>query len=84
MKAFLKWVNSRHLVSVRALMVYTVLHVFVASFYWASQFADKSLKSGSEIAMIIASVTAPLALVLPIVFNIYMKAKKETPQNESE
>jgi hypothetical protein len=45
---------------------------------WSFAFAEKvDHQPGFEVAAVIASITAPLAVILPIVVNFYFKARTD-------
>lgn len=74
--AFLKWVDQRHFVSIRALVLYATLWMTYLVTQWAFGFA-KSYAAGDGVglAAVIGAVTAPVCALQAFVFKSYMDSK---------
>jgi len=79
-ETFLKWMEKRHIVSVRALTLYMTLWLTHDSFKWAAHFAETTTRDGLQVAAIVAAVTAPVSALQVFVFKWYMDAKRDEPQ----
>lgn len=75
MKEFIAWVDRRHFISVRGVVLYITLWMTWKVTQWAFAFATIATGSGVETAAVIAAVTAPVCALQGFVFKFYMDAK---------
>jgi len=68
-KRFWDWVDSRYIVR-RALLLATFL-LCAHAYFWAIEFAIETTKSGAEVGLIIAAVTAPISLLMGQIAKLY-------------
>jgi hypothetical protein len=47
-----------------------------AAFQWAADFATFTNKNGSDVALIIAAVTAPISVLQGFIFKIYSESRQ--------
>lgn len=73
---FLKWADSRSFVSVRSFVLYITVWMTWQAFAWAAVFATTTDKAGSDVALIIAAVTAPISVLQGFVFKVYAESRK--------
>ena len=71
-----KWCDTRNFVSVRSLVLYITVWMTWEAFKWAAIFATDTDKVGSDVALIIASVTAPISVLQGFVFKVYSESRK--------
>ncbi len=71
MTNFIKWINSRHFISVRAALLAMVVWMTWEVTKWSFDFARTSDLPGIERAAVIAAVTAPFCALQAAVFAIY-------------
>ncbi len=71
MTNFLKWLNSRHFVSVRTTLLAMVVWMTWEVTKWSFDFARTSDLPGLDRAAVIAAVTAPFCALQAAVFAIY-------------
>lgn len=76
MMNFLKWADSRSFVSVRSFVLYITVWMTWQAFAWAAVFATTTDKAGSDVALIIAAVTAPISVLQGFVFKVYAESRK--------
>lgn len=72
---FWSWVDNRSIV--RRIVLFAMLWMTWSAFTWAAMFAATSDKSGTDVAAIIAAVTAPISLLQGYVFQVYAKGRNE-------
>lgn len=70
---FWDWVDNRSVI--RRIVLFVTLWMTWASFMWAAGFAESTLKSGLEVAAIIAAVTAPIAALQGFIFKVYAEGR---------
>lgn len=73
---FIKWCDARNFVSVRSFVLYVTVWMTWEAFNWAAIFATTTTKTGSDVAMIIAAVTAPISVLQGFVFKVYSESRK--------
>lgn len=73
---FIKWADQRNFVSVRSFVLYVTVWMTWLAFDWAAIFATTTDKTGADVALIIAAVTAPISLLQGFVFKTYTESKK--------
>lgn len=73
---FIKWCDTRNFVSVRSFVLYVTVWMTWEAFNWAAIFATTTTKTGSDVAMIIAAVTAPISVLQGFVFKVYSESRK--------
>lgn len=79
-EAFWKWADRRQLLSVRSIVMYATLYDTWYAFEWAGRYAFSVIdKSGTEVAMIIGAVTAPVSLMQAFVFKWYTETRGTNP-----
>ena len=71
------WFNNKNFVSVRSGVLYVTVWMTWLAFDWAAGFAYGSSKTGSDIALIIAAVTAPISVLQGFVFKVYSDSRAE-------
>jgi len=76
MMNFIKWADGRNFISVRSFVLYITLWMTWKAFAWAALFATTTEKTGSDVALIIAAVTAPISFIQTAVFKVYTESKK--------
>jgi len=72
-EAFWNWVDNRSVI--RRIVLFITLWMTWASFMWAAGFAETTTKSGVEVGLIIAAVTAPIAALQGFVFKVYAEGR---------
>lgn len=72
---FWDWVDTRSVV--RRIVLFVTLWMTWAAFVWAAGFAETTDKSGVEVGLIIAAVTAPIAALQGFVFKVYSESRGE-------
>ena len=72
---FWDWVDTRSIV--RRIVLFVTLWMSWAAFIWAAGFAETTDKSGVEVGLIIAAVTAPIAALQGFVFKVYSESRGE-------
>lgn len=73
---FIKWADARSFVSVRSFVLYVTVWMTWQAFAWAAVFATTTDKAGSDVALIIAAVTAPISVLQGFVFKVYAESRK--------
>lgn len=76
MNAFLAWADRRNFISVRSFTLYCTLWMTYEVTLWATVFARTATGSGTDLALVIAAVTAPVCALQGFVFNSYVKGIK--------
>lgn len=76
MMNFIKWADARSFVSVRSFVLYVTVWMTWQAFAWAAVFATTTDKAGSDVALIIAAVTAPISVLQGFVFKVYAESRK--------
>ncbi len=71
------WFNNKNFVSVRSGVLYVTVWMTWLAFDWAAGYAYGSSKTGSDIALIIAAVTAPISVLQGFVFKVYSDSRAE-------
>jgi hypothetical protein len=74
-KELIAWFNEKNFVSVRSGTLYVTVWMTWLAFDWAGQFAYSSDKAGSDIALIIAAVTAPITALQMFIFKVYSESR---------
>ena len=77
MNNLITWFNNKNFVSVRSGVLYVTVWMTWLAFDWAAGFAYGSTKTGSDIALIIAAVTAPISVLQGFVFKVYSDSRGE-------
>ena len=73
---FLDWADRKNFLSVRSFVLYVTVWMTWEAFYWAATFATTTTKEGSDVALIIAAVTAPISVLQGFIFKIYSESRK--------
>lgn len=77
MVPFVKWFDDKNFISVRSFILYITVWMTWRAFEWAADYAvGHSGTSGSDVAMIIAAVTAPISVLQGFVFKVYSESRK--------
>lgn len=71
-----KWIDNKNFVSVRSFVLYVTVWMTWLAFDWAAVFATTTDKTGSDVAMIVAAVTAPISVLQGFVFKVYSESRK--------
>lgn len=77
MSSFLAWCDTRNFISVRSGVLYVTVWMTWAAFQWAAVFATTTDKVGSDVALIIAAVTAPISVLQGFVFKVYAESRSD-------
>jgi hypothetical protein len=77
MKGFIAWCDKRSFISVRSGVLYVTVWMTWAAFKWAAEFATTTPKTGTEVALIIAAVTAPISVLQGFVFKVYADSRSD-------
>ena len=72
----IKWADSKNFISVRSFVLYVTVWMTWLAFDWAAVFATTTDKTGSDVAMIIAAVTAPISVLQGFVFKVYSESRQ--------
>jgi hypothetical protein len=75
MMPFIRWADKRNFISVRSGVLYVTVWMTWHAFQWAAEFATTTDKTGSDVALIIAAVTAPISLLQAAVFKVYAESR---------
>lgn len=67
--AFWDWVDNRYII--RRLLLVATFALTTHSYFWAIRFAEETTKSGAELGLVIAAVTAPISLLMGTIAKIY-------------
>ena len=67
---FWDWVDNRYIFR-RLILVYTMWLTYV-SYEWAAHFAMTTTKTGAEVGLIVAAVTAPITALQGYSFRLYI------------
>ena len=70
-----KWIDNKNFLSVRSFVLYVTVWMTWEAFYWAAIFATETDKQGSDVALIIAAVTAPISVLQGFVFKVYSESR---------
>lgn len=65
---------DRHFV-IRRIAFLVMLGMTVKAFFWAMTFAETSERGGTELALVIAAVTAPIAFLQKAIVELYNAAR---------
>lgn len=68
------FIDSRHLV--RRVAFLTLLYMTLESFWWAMEFVSTTAKTGAEVGLMVAAVTAPITLLQKSVIELYNESRK--------
>ena len=68
------FIDERHIV--RRLAFLAVLWMTLESFWWAMEFVSTTAKAGAEVGLMVAAVTAPIALLQKSVIELYNESRK--------
>jgi hypothetical protein len=71
------WFANKNFVSVRSGVLYVTVWMTWLAFDWAALFATTTEKTGAEVALIIAAVTAPISLLQGAVFKVYSDSRSD-------
>ena len=63
------WVDARYIV--RRSLLGVTFALTAHSYFWALHFADTTEKSGAELALVIAAVTAPISMLMAQIAKLY-------------
>ena len=72
---FLEWADNKNFISVRSFVLYITVWMTWEAFYWAAIFATTTEKTGADVALIIAAVTAPISVLQGFVFKVYSESR---------
>lgn len=73
----LRWLDEKNFVSVRSFILYITVWMTWRAFEWAADYSGShSGTSGSDVALIIAAVTAPISVLQGFVFKVYSESRK--------
>ena len=72
--AFWDFIDERYIV--RRFLLMIVFSLTVHSYFWATNFASTTEKTGAEVGLIIAAVTAPISLLMGHIAALYNDGKK--------
>lgn len=72
---FIKWAEDKNFISVRSFVLYVTVYMTWLSFEWAAVFATTTEKTGADVALIIAAVTAPISVLQGFVFKTYSESR---------
>jgi hypothetical protein len=72
--AFWNWVDERCVV--RRVVLFVTLWMTWEAYQWAAEFAQAADRPGTDVAAIIAAVTAPISLLQGAVFKVYSEGRK--------
>ena len=71
----IKWADGKNFISVRSFVLYITVWMTWLAFDWAAVFATNTDKTGSDVALIIAAVTAPISVLQGFVFKVYSESR---------
>jgi hypothetical protein len=74
---FIKWADTKNFISVRSFVLYVTVWMTWLAFDWATTFATTTTKTGADVALIIAAVTAPISALQGFVFTVYAKSRAQ-------
>jgi hypothetical protein len=74
--SIISWIDNKNFVSVRSFVLYITVWMTWAAFQWAADFATFTNKNGSDVALIIAAVTAPISVLQGFIFKIYSESRQ--------
>lgn len=74
---FIRWCDKRSFISVRSGVLYVTVWMTWKAFVWAAVFATTTSKTGADVALIIAAVTAPISLLQAAVFKVYADSRSD-------
>lgn len=74
---FLKWADAKNFISVRSFVLYVTVWMTWEAFNWAAVFATVTEKTGADVALIIAAVTAPISVLQGFIFKIYSESRAQ-------
>lgn len=74
---FIKWADAKNFISVRSFVLYVTVWMTWEAFNWAAVFATVTEKTGSDVALIIAAVTAPISVLQGFIFKIYSESRAQ-------
>ena len=63
------WVDQRYIV--RRILLLATFWLCAHSYFWAIAFASATTKTGAEVGLIIAAVTAPISLLMGQIAKLY-------------
>lgn len=75
-KAFLDFIDNR--VVVRRIVLFATLYMTWDAYRWAAIFATTTDKTGAEVGLIIAAVTAPISVLQGFIFKAYSEVRADT------
>lgn len=74
---FVRWIDDKNFISVRSFVLYITVWMTWRAFTWAADYAGAhSGTSGSDVALIIAAVTAPISVLQGFVFKVYSESRR--------
>lgn len=76
---FWDWVDSRYIFR-RMILIYTMWMTYI-SYEWAAQFAATTTKTGAEVGLIVAAVTAPITALQGYSFRLYILGRHPGKDN---
>jgi hypothetical protein len=71
----IKWADAKNFISVRSFVLYVTVWMTWKAFVWAAVFATTTTKTGADVALIIAAVTAPISVLQGFVFKTYVDSR---------
>jgi hypothetical protein len=72
---FIDWAENKNFISVRSFVLYVTVWMTWLAFDWAAVFATTTDKTGADVALIIAAVTAPISVLQGFVFKVYSESR---------
>lgn len=72
---FVGWCEAKNFISVRSFVLYITVWMTWEAFNWAAVFATTTEKTGADVALIIAAVTAPISVLQGFVFKVYSESR---------
>lgn len=75
--AFWDWVDNRNIV--HRLILFLTVGLTAKASLWGADYAWHSTRTGADVAMIVAAVTAPITALMKFVFDTYSEKRKADP-----
>ena len=73
---FMQWIVHKNFISVRSGMLYIAVWMTYSATVWGAHFAEATkLTNGTDIALIIAAVTAPITAFTGFVYKFYSDSR---------
>jgi hypothetical protein len=71
---FMDWLDNRMII--RRIVLFLTMYLVLDSYIWAKNYAWLSTRNGSDIALVVVAVTAPVTLLLKFVLDNYTEVRK--------